>query len=78
MTVEPTVSKANFRNSRELFFRESVWLNGLHAGLEIVGGVALLMVSRGVIIRVVAPLTQDELAEDPHERTGTGGRNEAE
>jgi uncharacterized membrane protein len=64
MTSGPGASKAN---SRELFFRVSVWLKGLHAGLEIVGGIALLVVSPGFIIRVVAILTQDELAEDPHD-----------
>jgi uncharacterized membrane protein len=64
MTTEPSVGKANFR---ELFFQISIWLKGLDAGLEIVGGVALFLVSRGLIIRVVALLTQDELAEDPHD-----------
>ncbi len=64
MTIGPSASKAN---SRELFFRISVWLKGLHAGLEIAGGVALSVVSPGFIIHVVALLTQDELAEDPHD-----------
>lgn len=64
MKIEPRAGKAN---SREFFFRVSVWLKGLHAGLEIVGGVALSVVSPGFISRAVALLTQDELAEDPHD-----------
>ena len=60
-------SSGSKANSRELFFQISVWLKGLHAGLEIVGGVALWVVSPAFIIRVVALLTQDELAEDPHD-----------
>ena len=64
MTIKSSASGAN---SRKRFFRVSVGLKGLHAGLEIVGGVALLVVSPGFIIRVVALLTQDELAEDPHD-----------
>ena len=64
MTTEPSVGKANFR---ELFFQINIWLKGLDAALEIVGGVALFLVSRGLVIRVVALLTQDELAEDPHD-----------
>lgn len=52
---------------RELFFRVGVWLKGLDAILEIIGGVALLLVSPAFILRVVAFLTQDELAEDPRD-----------
>lgn len=52
---------------RELLFRVSVILKGLDALLEIVGGVALWWVSPGLIVRVVHFLTQDEIAEDPHD-----------
>jgi uncharacterized membrane protein len=52
---------------RELLFRVSVLLKGLDGAFEIVGGVALLAVSPSWILSVVAFLTQDELAEDPHD-----------
>ncbi len=52
---------------RELLFRISVALKGLHAVLEIVGGIALLVVSPALILRVIEFLTQDEIAEDPRD-----------
>lgn len=35
--------------------------------MEVAGGVALWAVSPGLIVRVVGLLTQDEIAEDPHD-----------
>jgi uncharacterized membrane protein len=52
---------------RELLFRISVVLKGLDALLELVGGIALWVVSPGFMIRLVHLLTQDEIAEDPHD-----------
>ena len=52
---------------REISFRFSVALKGLNAALEIVGGTALAVVSPTFILRSVALLTQDELAEDPRD-----------
>jgi uncharacterized membrane protein len=52
---------------RERFFRISVLLKGLNAVLEIVGGLTLFGVSPAFILRTVALLTQDELAEDPRD-----------
>ncbi len=52
---------------RELLFRMSVILKGLDALLEIAGAIALWAVSPVVIIEVVHFLTQDEIAEDPHD-----------
>ena len=52
---------------RELLFRVSVMLKGLDAVLEIAGGIALWAVSPGFVVRVVGLLTQDEIAEDPHD-----------
>ena len=52
---------------RELLFRLSVILKGLDALLEVAGGIALWLVSPGLIIQVVHFLTQDEIAEDPHD-----------
>lgn len=55
------------QNVREMSFRISIALKGLNAALEIVGGVALAAVSPAFILRSVALLTQDELAEDPRD-----------
>jgi hypothetical protein len=52
---------------RELLFRISVTLKGLHAALEIVGGIALLVVSPDLILRAMELFTQDEIAEDPRD-----------
>lgn len=52
---------------RELLFRISVWLKGLDGALEIAGGVALWTLSPDWIVRVIGWLTQDEIAEDPHD-----------
>ena len=52
---------------RELLFRLSVLLKGLDAVLEILGAVALWLVSPGFIASAVHFLTQDEIAEDPHD-----------
>ena len=50
---------------REFLFRTSVLLKGLDALLEIVGGIALWLISPSFIVRVTAILAQDEIAEDP-------------
>jgi uncharacterized membrane protein len=52
---------------RERLFRISVALKGLHAVLEIIGGIALWVVSQGFILRAIELLTQDEIAEDPRD-----------
>jgi uncharacterized membrane protein len=52
---------------RELLFRLSVLLKGLDAILEIVGALALWLISPGFIASAVHFLTQDEIAEDPHD-----------
>lgn len=52
---------------RELLFRVSVLLKGLDGALEIAGGIALWAVSPGWIVRAIEVLTQDEIAEDPHD-----------
>lgn len=52
---------------RELLFRLSVVLKGLDAVLEILGAIALWLVSPGFIASAVHFLTQDEIAEDPHD-----------
>ncbi len=52
---------------RERLFRIGVSLKGLDAALEIAAGAGLFFVSPASILRVVAFLTQDELAEDPRD-----------
>ncbi len=52
---------------REFLFRTSVILKGLDSLLEIVGGIALWIVSPSFVLRLTAILTQDEIAEDPHD-----------
>ncbi|MBS0274115.1 MAG: DUF2127 domain-containing protein [Proteobacteria bacterium] len=54
-------------NLREILFRVSVSLKGLDAAFEIVGGAALLAVSPTFILRAIAFITQNELAEDPRD-----------
>lgn len=57
--------------NRETLFRWSVSLKGLNALLELVGGIGLLLVTPDFILRAVAFLTQDELAEDPKDFVAT-------
>ncbi len=52
---------------RERLFHLALYLKGLDAILEIVGGIALLLVSPAWIVRLVAVATQDELIEDPRD-----------
>lgn len=52
---------------RVLLFRLGVVLKGIDAILEILGAVALWLVSPGFIAAAVHFLTQDEIAEDPHD-----------
>ena len=57
--------------NRESLFRWSVSLKGLHAVIEVLGGVALLLVTPDFILRAVSLLTQDELAEDRNDFVAT-------
>jgi uncharacterized membrane protein len=61
------MNNLNRQHLRERLFRISVLLKGLNGALEIVGGVALFAVSPAFILRTVALLTQDEIAEDPRD-----------
>ena len=58
------VNKAHLR---DLLFRAGVVLKGLDGILEILGALALWAMSPGLIARLVYLLTQDEIAEDPHD-----------
>jgi uncharacterized membrane protein len=63
----PRGRDAGAHKTLDRFFYASIWLKGLHAVLEIIGGVALFLTSPAFILRVVATVTQDEMAEDPND-----------
>ncbi|MGE5200449.1 MAG: DUF2127 domain-containing protein [Acidobacteriota bacterium] len=63
----PKTSKDSAHKTLDRFFYVSIWLKGLHAAFEIVGGIALFFTSPEFILRVVALMTQDELANDPND-----------
>ncbi len=46
-------------------FHWGIWLKGLHALLELVGGAALAFISTAKIAQITAALTQEELNQDP-------------
>ena len=48
-------------------FDASVVLKGLHAALELIGGVAVLLVSPAFVMKIATALTADELADDPND-----------
>jgi len=52
-------------------FDVSVALKGFHALIEILGGLALYLVSTETIIGVINRYSQDELVEDPHDFVAT-------
>lgn len=49
------------------FFRISIMLKGLHAVLEIIGGILLVFISPAAITKFVVGITQNELLEDPND-----------
>lgn len=50
-----------------LAFEISLWLKGLFALGEVIGGIIASFVSREFLLRAVSVLTQEELTEDPHD-----------
>lgn len=52
-------------------FRISVILKGLHALIEIAGGLAFYLLSNQAILKAVNTLTQAELVEDPRDMVAT-------
>ena len=50
-----------------LAFEISLLLKGLFALGQIIGGIVALFVTRGFLLKTVSVLTQQELAEDPHD-----------
>ena len=55
------------KSYRELFFRVALVLKGIDGVLEILGSAAFFSVGPGFILMVVKFVTQDEIAEDPHD-----------
>ncbi len=49
------------------FFEISVFLKGLHALLETIGGILLYVISADTLTMFVVKLTQEELSEDPND-----------
>jgi uncharacterized membrane protein len=50
-----------------IFFILSIILKGANAILEIIGGAAVLFVSKDVVVRIVEALTRRELLQDPND-----------
>lgn len=55
------------RSALHVGFEIAIFLKGVHAALEIVGGVLLYLVKPDTLNRWIRLLTQNELAEDPHD-----------
>ena len=55
MQMRAAIPRPGKAHARELLVRISVTLKGLHAVLEIVGGIALWVVSPGLIVPLSAP-----------------------
>ena len=65
------------RGFREVLFLVSIWLKGLDALFEIIGGAALFAVSPALILHLVRFLTQDEIAEDARDLIANALRHAA-
>lgn len=63
----PLRRDAGAHTTLDRVFYASIWLKGIHAVFEILGGVALLWTSPAFILHVVGTVTQDEMAEDPND-----------
>ncbi len=50
-----------------LIFEISIILKGLHALIEVIGGIATYFISQQFLLAVVTAITQDELAQDPND-----------
>ena len=63
----PLRRDAGAHKTLDRFFYASIWLKGVHAVFEILGGIALLLTTPAFILQIVAAVTQDEIAEDPND-----------
>ncbi len=48
-------------------FEGSLFLKGVHAVIEIIGGILTLFITQNFLINAVLDITHKELAEDPHD-----------
>lgn len=58
------MSVITLKNKIHLVFEVSILLKGLHAILEIVGGVLIFFITKAYVISTVLSITQEELSED--------------
>jgi hypothetical protein len=63
----PDVRNSAHEEKIHLAFEISLFLKGLFALGQIIGGIVAFFVSREFLLKAVSILTQDELAEDPHD-----------
>ena len=75
--MNPTTLFQDRARLRETLFRLSVLLKGLDAILEVLGAIALWIVSPGFLASAVHFLTQDEITEDPHDLIANALRHAA-
>ena len=59
-------------------FKASLWLKGAHSLLEVLGGLALALVSHDAIVRIATVLTRAELMEDPRDLVANALRQAVE
>lgn len=48
-------------------FEVSIILKGIHAFLEVIGGITLFFVSQQFLVEIIYRITQEELSEDPRD-----------
>jgi uncharacterized membrane protein len=72
------MNRARASRLREWLFRITVTVKGLDGVLELVAGAALLVIKPEFILRTIAFMTQDELADDPRDFVARQVQNFAE
>jgi uncharacterized membrane protein len=59
-------------------FRASLWLKGAHSLVEVLGGLALALMSHDTVVGIATALTRAELMEDPRDLVANALRKAAE
>lgn len=59
-------------------FRLGLWVKGAHSLVEVLGGLALLLVTHDQLLRLALALTRAELIEDPRDLVATALRQAVE
>lgn len=54
-------------NKIHLAFEVSILLKGIHAFVEIVGGILIFLITKSYVVGTVLSFTQEELSEDPRD-----------